>query len=336
MAEQLSLTRRRVLIGAAWATPAVLIATAAPAAAASTTRGAIALSSLVSTMTGTTLYVRGQVAYSGAGSPSPDAPVSSVQLKITMPYTRITVATPPTVTPNTGWSYAGPYTTSGSGSARTVTYTFTYTSPQPLSSANPITAQLAVSFAKSSSVNTLNVTYMGSGVSLLAPMTATSAIGTTNVGTIRLAATGNSVAWNARRGGYVPGNIPIYRLRGTVRNAGVAANGSRPGAAKISDIKVTFTIAASALASPLAIYPYSPGSIDAAWGSPAVTLAGGVYTIVYTYSPSTAGPTGNTTTAVLDVAIRAASTTKVVNAATITATGVSEGFALTTSQVGPA
>jgi hypothetical protein len=116
----------------------------------------------------------------------------------------------------------------------------------------------------------------------------------------------------------------------------VAANGSRPGAAKISDIKVTFTIAAGAPYSPLSIYPYASGSIDPAWGTPAITLAGGVYTIVYTYSPSTAGPTGNTTTAVLDVAIRAASTTKVVNAATITATGVSEGSALTTSQVGPA
>ena len=334
MVEQLELSRRRVLIGAAWATPVVLVATAIPAAAASTTRGAVALTSLFSTMTSANLYVRGQVAYAGAGGPSPDAPVTNVQLQVTMLYSRITVGTAPVVS-GTGWAFAGPYTTTGSGSSRTITYKFTWTGAQPLSAANPITPQLAVTFAKPTSVNNLDVAFSGRGVSLFTDVTAARTIGTTNVGTIGLTSTGNSVTFNSARGGLVTGTIPVYRLRGTVRNTGVTATTARPGAAKITGIKVTFKIPASALSPTLSIYPYSAGSIDAGWGTPAITLASGVYTIVYTYTP-TAGPTGSTNTAILDVAIRAASTTKVVNAATIGAAGTSETFALTSSQVGPA
>ena len=79
-------SRRRIIQGAAWATPAVLIATAAPSAAASPPKlGGLALVGVSAAMNATSLFVHARLAYVGDGAPSPDFPVSAVRLEITVP-----------------------------------------------------------------------------------------------------------------------------------------------------------------------------------------------------------------------------------------------------------
>src|SRR5690242_20179009 len=82
------LSRRRVLQGVAWATPAVIVATAAPSAAASAVElGAIAFSSTSAYMTASTLTVTGRFVFVGS---SAALPVTNVVATIVVPTARVT------------------------------------------------------------------------------------------------------------------------------------------------------------------------------------------------------------------------------------------------------
>ncbi|MGC4175670.1 hypothetical protein [Demequina sp.] len=330
MADTAVLSRRRLLVGAAWAAPVVLVATAVPAAAASTTPGAVALTSLTSTMTATNLYVRGQVAYAGAVSPSPDAPVDTVRMQITVLRNRVTEATAPVVS-GSGWAYVGPPLVTGSGNSATLTYTFSWTSGTPLRHNNLITPQLVVTFAKPSSVANLNVSVVARGVSLAVPVQVTQTVATTRVGTLSFVqSAANRITYVASRNVAGVGAIPVYRFRGTLRNTGAAGTGSRPVAAPISSLKVEIAIPAAYTTG--ARYDYSAGSVGAGWTlTSGPTLSSGVWRLTYTYSGAINAASNST---VLDFVMRAASA-KALGHSTLVGAGTSEQFPVSVSQAGP-
>jgi hypothetical protein len=147
-----AISRRRVLQGVAWATPAVVVATAVPSAAASVELGAIAFSGTSAYMNSTTLTVTGRFVFVGSSSA---LPVTNVVATIVVPTARVTTAAP---TPTgAGWTYTG-RTTSGSNTL----YTFSWASAD-LTSVNNATTLLSVAIPKTSDVSALTVVAHGDG-----------------------------------------------------------------------------------------------------------------------------------------------------------------------------
>ncbi|WP_156158983.1 hypothetical protein [Demequina gelatinilytica] len=109
-------SRRRIVQGAAWATPAVLIATASPPAAASQTPGAVSLATSTFVASGVNSVLTLVVTNSGvAGS----EPLTGTQVTVTVPASQVTAA--PVSSSGSGWVLTGP-TTSGTSVIYTATY----------------------------------------------------------------------------------------------------------------------------------------------------------------------------------------------------------------------
>lgn len=98
------ISRRRVLGGIAWATPAIMVATAAPSFAAGSTRepGGLVISGTgiqdasVFTVTATTIF-------NGGATPATAYPVSGITTAISVPTARVAAGAGATAV--TGWSY---------------------------------------------------------------------------------------------------------------------------------------------------------------------------------------------------------------------------------------
>ena len=113
-------SRRRVLVGTAWATPAVLVGLAAPPAAASVPADPGALAVFGQSASRQILWLSGQINYTvraavtHAGGPE-TAPVSGIGLRVSMSSQRAG-ATPPAIAAASsanGWAYSATGTANG-------------------------------------------------------------------------------------------------------------------------------------------------------------------------------------------------------------------------------
>lgn len=153
------LSRRNIIQGAAWATPVVLLASAAPALAVSgtNTKGAISLLDTDGVYNEKHFTLRTQVTYSGSITP-PEPPVSAVSVEFTLPTSRLGTGVP-TIVRGTGWVYVGA-TVSGSNTI----FAFSWTGGA-LSSTAMTTTALEVAIPKDSSTSSTAVTVLGRGIS---------------------------------------------------------------------------------------------------------------------------------------------------------------------------
>lgn len=148
-------SRRRVIQGAAWSAPAILIATAVPAAAASTDPGLIALTGVNANIVTSWLTVNASIAW--AGDPT-NAEVNPVVASVVVP-TSIVASTTPTV--GTGyWAYLD---TSVEG-ANTV-FRFQYLGGAVTSAMSP-TQPLQTQISRVGDFTAFDVTVRGDGTSL--------------------------------------------------------------------------------------------------------------------------------------------------------------------------
>ncbi|WP_156163643.1 hypothetical protein [Demequina subtropica] len=174
-------SRRRIVQGAAWATPAVLIATASPPAAASQTPGAVSLASSSFVASGVNSVLTLVVTNSGvAGS----EPLTGTQVTVTVPASQVTAT--PVSSSGSGWVLTGP-TTSGTSVIYTATYaasiaTSTSSSDFVLTLAPagedpyPLSAALAASATSNGSTVTGNGTVTRAGTANPVPTAATSTV----------------------------------------------------------------------------------------------------------------------------------------------------------------
>jgi len=327
MAEASVLSRRRVLIGAAWATPVVLVATAVAAAAASGLPGTLALYQPSTVLSATTMYARMSIAFAGDGGPSPDLPVTTVKARISVPTNRVTANVAPAVT-GAGWSYFG--RTSASG---TTVFTFNWVGSD-LSHVNTSTTELVAAIPKPTSMNTLNVTYTAHGFSnAVAVPTMTQTAAAVNSAVIAFAAgVANRVVYQTS---FTPvgggASFPAYRMRAHIRWGNYTANVNRPASEPITNGLVEVAIPAAYTTG--ARYDRTATSVGAGWtllSGP--TLSGGVWRLTYAYSGSLTAASRNATS--LDFMMRAVAP-KALNVVTLTATGLSAGVATTSTHVGP-
>ena len=197
-------SRRRVVQGVAWSVPAVLIATAAPAAAASLP-GNLVLASVGANQDTSRLQVSMTVSYMGDGAPRPDYPVTGITAKITVPTARIiTPASATTTSP--GWTLL----TSGASGANTV-FTFGYTGSL---SASGSTTQLTAQIPKNDTITAFTLQVQAQGTSHGANVSAGPQ--SVSVGAYSL------MTFNSAPNGYVDGagtNPRYVHLQGAILNA---------------------------------------------------------------------------------------------------------------------
>lgn len=166
--EASGLSRRHILQGVAWATPAVVIATAAPAAAVSAVVqqavvGALSVVSPTAAYASSHLTVGAQVAYSGAQN---GAPVTGLTVTMTFSGSVLSGGQTPTAIPN-GWTFLGWTSAPNSG---TYVFTFRYDGGA-LSVAQPAAAPLSAKFANWQTWGGA-VAIAAAGTSLNVPVTA--------------------------------------------------------------------------------------------------------------------------------------------------------------------
>lgn len=161
------ISRRRVLHGAAWATPAVLIATASPPAAASTTpgegvatMGALTLMATTSAYNEEDLYMTSTVSYA---SDAYAAPVTDLTLAFEVPTKRITKPEP-TIVSGAGWTYTGAKKADGN-----TVFTFARNG-SPLRSADLLTTPLSIRVAKNKNLDAVEVGAVANGLSTGQPV----------------------------------------------------------------------------------------------------------------------------------------------------------------------
>ena len=155
------ISRRRVLAGAAWAAPAILIATAAPAAAGSQpVAGRVLLdrSSIAASMVESVFRVTGAVLYADGDPASPDLDVTKVFMEITFPADRVSPGFVQVTTP--GWTYMPPVEPPPAGAPVTVTFAWS-----GALSTNGLTGPLEATIPKSVSLESASVTFTARGES---------------------------------------------------------------------------------------------------------------------------------------------------------------------------
>ncbi|WP_062521686.1 hypothetical protein [Demequina silvatica] len=152
-----AVSRRRIVQGMAWSAPAVLIATASPAAAASpAVTGGLVLAGVSAIQDTTTFTVRATAAYVGDGAPQADHPVSLVKVRIAVPAARLGSGTPSTS--SAGWAYES--TEAQVGATRTVVFAWT----GDVTAAAP-TAPLVASIPKTTDRTATSLTVRAAGTS---------------------------------------------------------------------------------------------------------------------------------------------------------------------------
>ncbi|MGC4175667.1 hypothetical protein [Demequina sp.] len=206
------ISRRRVVQGAVWATPAVLVATALPAAAASPpVLGGVVITGASAAMNTANFFVTATLAYAGDGPPHADHPVGTVRFTVTLPTSRVVAGTPGVTA--LGWSYVG----SAPQGANTV-YTFAWNG-QDLSSAQPATQQVTVKIPATASIDPINIPLNATGISNGLSVPATSVVVSAGVGADLVVdnASIGFITWMPKPGG---GQQNGYRMQGQGRWAG--------------------------------------------------------------------------------------------------------------------
>ncbi|WP_062462171.1 hypothetical protein [Demequina soli] len=158
------MTRRRAVHAAAWTAPAILVATATPAAAASGETGGtlppgtLALAGVAAAINANDFVLEGTVAYGGPSTGTSGAAVTGVTLEFAIPTARVTGATP-AISQGAGWAYSGK-ATSG---ANTV-FTFAW-QLDGLSATNSAANPLTVAVPKTNDLSAASVTATARGTS---------------------------------------------------------------------------------------------------------------------------------------------------------------------------
>lgn len=153
-------SRRRVIQGAAWATPAVLVAMSTPAAAASleSTPSAITFVSPGAGQSGGQLYAFSTLtSFTSARSVAAPASVRVIRQIISVPASRVNGADPVVLSP--AWTYVGRVTEGGK-----TKYTFEWLGDD-LTSAQNSTSEMLVQLPRTASSDPITVTFSGTGVS---------------------------------------------------------------------------------------------------------------------------------------------------------------------------
>jgi len=159
MTAEVTIDRRRVLQGAAWATPALVLATAVPAAAASQpVLGTPVLSNVSAYQDASNLYGTGLVTYLGDGSGPADHPITGVTLRIAVPIGRVPAGSAVGTRTGTNWS-----TAVRTQDASYVYFTYTYS--VALSEANPTSTLLSVTLPKTTDRTPFSITKRVDGTS---------------------------------------------------------------------------------------------------------------------------------------------------------------------------
>ncbi|SEJ39965.1 hypothetical protein [Demequina mangrovi] len=166
-----AVSRRRVLHGIAWTTPAVLIATSSPPAAASggegisSAQGALALAGTFTALNESAFTFDTMVAYAGAARSAGAgvSPVTSVTLDLALPSGRVT-GEAPSIVSGSAWTYTGAATAGGETS-----FTFAWQGDN-LTDATPSTSPLTVTIPKTASLDAAAVTFTARGTSAGLPV----------------------------------------------------------------------------------------------------------------------------------------------------------------------
>jgi len=166
-------SRRRILQGAAWATPAIVLATSVPARAASGDPGALALTDVGANLTTGFLTATGTVLYAGSTG---SAPVDPVMVSIVVPASVVANDVP--VVGTGFWEYL---TTSVEGSNKVFTFRYRMGA---ISESLPFTHQLQATIARNNGTDftPVTVTVRANGTSLAVPVPQDSVTVTTSVG----------------------------------------------------------------------------------------------------------------------------------------------------------
>lgn len=301
-----NINRRRVLQGAVWATPAVLVATAAPSAAASPpVLGGVVITGASAAMNTANFFVTATLAYAGDAPPHADYPVGSVRFTVTLPTNRVVAGTPGVT--SLSWSYVG----SAVSGANTV-FTFAWTGPD-LSSTQPATTQVTVKIPATASLDPLSIPLNASGISNGMAVPATSVVVTAGVGadiTVDNAMT-EFITWMPKPGG---GQQDGYRMQGIGRWAGPywPVGGSISGLQLVIRIPAAYTDGT-----------YQVETLGAGWAlTQAPVLTQGVYQAVWTFSGTIGN--GNPSTTGWDIRFKAVGA-KQLNAVSSALYGVAGG-----------
>lgn len=272
------LSRRRLVQGAVWATPAVLIATAAPAAAASPPRlGGLVLTTFRGFQSASTITVSTYVSYVGDGAPSPDYPVSTVTATISVPTAR--VGTGAGSTASAGWTY-----TSRTDGPTNSVFLFTRTGTN-LSATNNITSQLVAVLPKlATNRAAFNVTLQAFGKS-----------GPTNTTTVSSAAQSVTIAAVAAL--TIPSGLTATRdpFGTSPRYAHYVApvlNSSTPTSAPVVGLLARITVPTAAVASG------TPSATAGTWTYASPPVVSGSNTIfTFNFTPGTLNASATATPA---------------------------------------
>ncbi|MGC4175668.1 hypothetical protein [Demequina sp.] len=311
------LSRRNVVIGAAWATPAILVATSVPAAAASPpVAGLIALSDVSANLVTGTLTVSARVAYVGDGGASADLPVSNVFVSIVIPTDRLG-SNPSPVPAGIYWRFI-----SSAVEGSNTVFGFQYMEGVgELTAASSPTAALSVQFNRAGDFTNFPVTVRGDGVSNEAPVPTVTQIVTTS--------TGATIVFNVtppmQAQANYQGQGPAYVFYGATRWNGPYY----PVGASVSNIRVISRVPEANGTG--AIYPPTP---PAGWVRTGPVLSSGYWTVLHEWS----GTIGNSnqTTPELRFALIAAQTPPVLNVGFIRTEGTtSEGALVFAEYSGP-
>lgn len=198
-----------MLVGAAWTAPVVLVATSAPAAAASPpVAGLIALTGVGANLIDGFVNVDAQVAYVGDGEPSPNYPVTAVTASVVIPTARLSGTPAPTIS-GTSWSYTG---SSVEGSNTVLNFSYSAT----LTAATSPTPQLAFRVARTGDYTNFDVTVRANGTSNLLPVPQVQQTVTTAVGAVLIF--NHTPPIQAQTG--FQGPTPAYVFYGTAQWAG--------------------------------------------------------------------------------------------------------------------
>jgi len=227
------INRRRIVQGALWVTPAIVIAAAAPAAAASPPiQGRVALTGASAAMNTANFFATATVNYVGDGPPHADHPVSGVTLTVSIPTSRVVAGTPGVTSLN--WSYVGSLTSGGN-----TLYTFAWNG-LPLGSTNPMTNQVTVKIPATASLDPVNIVFTANGTSNgspVTPATQTVAVGMGADLVVDNAVT-DFINWMPNPSG---GQQNGYRMQGAGRWAGPYW----PVGATITDLRLVIRIPAA-------------------------------------------------------------------------------------------
>jgi len=301
-------SRRRVVQGVAWSVPAVLIATAAPAAAASpAVQGGLALTSSSATMNTSNIFVTTTVAYVGDGTPSPDHPVTGVTIEVTVPTARVSGADAGVAALD--WTYVGKVT-SGSNTI----FTFRHNG-LPLESSNPVTSRVTVRLPvpNPASLAALNVSIVARGTSNGAPVLPASTTVSAVLGA-DLVVDNAKVTWIDWMPAPDGGNREAYRVEGQARWNGPYW----PEGPAITGLQLVVRMAQSCTDGTYHVSTLGPG-----WSlTQAPTLANGVWEARWTFA-GTIGP-GDTNTTPWDILFRATGAMRP-NAVTLAVSGTAAG-----------